>query len=203
MLSAKDQMDGSLTNLFDSLNKPLIHENKFDLTQKINDNFKDILSQSRYDNYNQHMYANDYAQQEDDLNAPPPQFRSVLPPPVTAEPPALEDEDKGSKILQSMTPSFQMRHEDNPYQQNQYVNDYQLLITQQQKGKLNNKFKDFQPGQQKQGELFSKDSAQGSLPGQASAISSPLYPQSHSSAGVFQKNSGVSVQPQYLNPTQS
>lgn len=72
LLSAKDQMDGSLTNLFDSLNKPLIHENKFDLTQKINDNFKDILSQSRYDNYNQHMYANEYSQQEDDLNAPPP-----------------------------------------------------------------------------------------------------------------------------------
>ena len=61
LLSAKDQMDGSLTNLFDSLNKPLIHENKFDLTQKINDNFKDILSQSRYDNYNQPMYANEYS----------------------------------------------------------------------------------------------------------------------------------------------
>ena len=40
--SMKDQLDGSLTNLFDSLNRPL-HENKFDLTQKINDNFKDIL----------------------------------------------------------------------------------------------------------------------------------------------------------------
>lgn len=32
---------------------------------------------------------------------------------------------------------------------------------------------------------------------------SPLYPQSHSSAGVFQKNSAVNAQPQYLNPTQS
>lgn len=29
--SMKDQLDGSLTNLFDSLNRPL-HENKFDLT---------------------------------------------------------------------------------------------------------------------------------------------------------------------------
>ena len=49
ILSIKDQLeqlDGSLTNLFDSLNKPLdklVHENTFDLTQKINDNFKDIL----------------------------------------------------------------------------------------------------------------------------------------------------------------
>ena len=128
LLSAKDQMDGSLTNLFDSLNKPLIHENKFDLTQKINDNFKDILSQSRYDNYNQPMYANDYAQAEEDPNAPP-QFRAVVqPPPVSVEPPPDEDEDKDNKVIQSMTPSFQMPQEDNPYQENQYGNDYQLLI---------------------------------------------------------------------------
>jgi hypothetical protein len=33
LISAKEQMDGSLTNLFDTLNKqPLVHENKFDLT---------------------------------------------------------------------------------------------------------------------------------------------------------------------------
>jgi hypothetical protein len=38
-----DQLDSSLTNLFDSLNRPLVHENRFDLTQKINENFKDIL----------------------------------------------------------------------------------------------------------------------------------------------------------------
>ena len=44
LMSVKDQLDGSLTNLFDSLNRPLVHENKFDLTQKINDNFKDILN---------------------------------------------------------------------------------------------------------------------------------------------------------------
>ena len=32
LISAKEQMDGSLTNLFDTLNKqPLVHENKFDL----------------------------------------------------------------------------------------------------------------------------------------------------------------------------
>ena len=37
------QLDCSLTNLFDSLQKPLVHENRFDLTQKINENFKDIL----------------------------------------------------------------------------------------------------------------------------------------------------------------
>lgn len=45
-MSIKNQLellDSSLTNLFDSLNKPLVHENRFDLTQKINDNFKDIL----------------------------------------------------------------------------------------------------------------------------------------------------------------
>ena len=45
-MTIKDKLellDSSLTNLFDSLNKPLVHENKFDLTQKINDNFKDIL----------------------------------------------------------------------------------------------------------------------------------------------------------------
>jgi len=33
--------------LFDTLNKPLIHFNKFDLTQKINDNFKDILGEKQ------------------------------------------------------------------------------------------------------------------------------------------------------------
>ena len=32
-----------MTNLFDSLNRPLVHEHRFDLTQKINDNFKDLL----------------------------------------------------------------------------------------------------------------------------------------------------------------
>ena len=30
--SITDQLDSSLTNLFDSLSKPLVHENKFDLT---------------------------------------------------------------------------------------------------------------------------------------------------------------------------
>jgi hypothetical protein len=46
VVSLKDQIDlfdSSLTNLFDSLNKPLVHENKFDLTQRINENFKEIL----------------------------------------------------------------------------------------------------------------------------------------------------------------
>lgn len=42
--SIKDQLDGSLTNLFDSMGGPLIHENRFDLTQKINDNFRDIFA---------------------------------------------------------------------------------------------------------------------------------------------------------------
>ena len=33
LISAKEQMDGSLTNLFETLNKqPLVHENKFNLT---------------------------------------------------------------------------------------------------------------------------------------------------------------------------
>ena len=35
VLSIKDhleQLDSSLTNLFDSLNRPLVHENRFDLT---------------------------------------------------------------------------------------------------------------------------------------------------------------------------
>jgi hypothetical protein len=32
LYSIKDQLDGSLTNLFDSLNRPLVHENRFDLT---------------------------------------------------------------------------------------------------------------------------------------------------------------------------
>lgn len=72
------------------------------------------------------------------------------------------------------------------------------------KGKNNGKFKDFQACQPKQVDLFGKESAQGgSLPGQAAGVPSPLYPQSHSSAGVFQKNTGVNAQPQYLNPTQS
>lgn len=103
-------MDGSLTNLFDSLNKPLIHENKFDLTQKINDNFKDILNQSsRYDNYNQHMYNNDYSQPDDELNQPAAQpFRNILqPPPGTAEPPQDDDDDKiRGTVGPSMTPNF-------------------------------------------------------------------------------------------------
>jgi len=137
-------MDGSLTNLFDSLNKPLIHENKFDLTQKINDNFKDILSQSRYDNYNQHMYSNEYAQQEDDPNAPPPHLRVVSqPPPASAEPPPVDEEEKGPKVQHSMTPSFQAQQEDNPYQSNEYGNDYQLLHAQ--KAKSSGTFKDLQP----------------------------------------------------------
>ena len=44
----QNQMEASLTNLFDStLNKPR-ENNRFDLTQKINDNFKDILPFNDY-----------------------------------------------------------------------------------------------------------------------------------------------------------
>ena len=74
-------MDGSLTNLFDSLNKPLIHENKFDLTQKINDNFKDILNTANrcYDSYTQNIYSNDYSLPDDELNvAGPHHFKGLL-----------------------------------------------------------------------------------------------------------------------------
>ena len=55
--NSKDQFDSSLTNLFDSLNRPLVHENKFDLTQKINDNFKDILGECES---RKNMQSNEY-----------------------------------------------------------------------------------------------------------------------------------------------
>jgi hypothetical protein len=53
--SIKDNLDGSLTNLFDSMGGPLIHETRFDLTQKINDNFKDIFAKD--DDFHMNSYT--------------------------------------------------------------------------------------------------------------------------------------------------